>query len=105
MIKFGREFCYSRRPFFRRVYPSAASMGAAMKAFNNAVEEVARAESVPFVNAAARVSKDLNHFRDDVHYTPIGTEPLARAVAEAIIASGLIEERTNLNRPQATHRQ
>jgi len=64
--------------------PDLEAMRNAMTCFNHAAREVAELEGLAYVDLDPCVPKDLNHFIDDVHYTPGGYRLIARAVFEQI---------------------
>ena len=85
LLYFGRTVANQRLNFLQREYPSPGSFYRAMKLFNNAVKDVASQEDVTCVDADSFVSKDLRHFRDDVHYTARGAKTLAEVISKVII--------------------
>jgi lysophospholipase L1-like esterase len=72
-------------------YPSTEAMITGMRLFNDAARDIAAARGVRFLDFDAAVPKTAAHFTDDVHLTRAGNEILARVVADAIDAEGLIE--------------
>jgi lysophospholipase L1-like esterase len=94
-LEFPRQFCATRVSWFTREYPTARSMKVAMQAFNDVVRQTAAAYAeeygVGLVDAEARIAKDTQNFTDDVHYTVTGAARVAECVAEAIVASGLVD--------------
>lgn len=62
-----------------------------MDAYNQAGREVAISYGVNVVDAAERMSRDLDHFVDDVHQTPRGARQLAEMIAQALIDNGALE--------------
>ncbi|HEX7343034.1 MAG TPA: SGNH/GDSL hydrolase family protein [bacterium] len=93
ILGFGMHYCYRTLPFGGREYPSAASLAAAMQAFNDVTRRVAREEGALLVDAEAQLPKDLDTFVDDVHYTESGTRHLAEIVAQSIIDAQVIPNR------------
>lgn len=73
-----------------KTYPSADAMRRGMTAYNDAAREAANRRGVRFVDFEAAVPKDMEHFSDDVHMRRPANEILARLVADAIDAEGLI---------------
>jgi len=63
---------------------SLASMIDGMERFNAAGREVAQAREARFLDLAAALPKDLEHFYDDVHYTPRGATRVGEVLAEAL---------------------
>jgi len=94
-LKFGEQFCMTPRNWMQREIPSPESLGRAMKAYNGVVRRLAASGQVLLCEGDAAVEKNLANFVDDVHYSPAGAEKLARAVADTIIHSGVIERRTS----------
>jgi lysophospholipase L1-like esterase len=90
-IYFGIEYCNRQEGWFKYTYPSTGSMRRALRAFNQVTQEVASQEGVVFLDADACVPKDVEHFVDDVHFSPAGSETLARVVAEAIGKCGVVD--------------
>ncbi len=64
-----------------------------MRAYNEVIREVARAEGALLVDLEPVVPKDLRHFYDDVHTTALGNEVVAKAVVEALWAGGGLPRR------------
>jgi lysophospholipase L1-like esterase len=60
--------------------PGVEAMRNAMTCFNHASREVAEWEGLVYVDLEPCVPKDLDHFIDDVHYTPRGYRLVAEAV-------------------------
>ena len=75
----------TRQSYFKQHYADAASLARAMNAYNAVTEESAREERTALVRAAEAMSRDLAHFVDDVHYTPLGALRLAELVAPAVL--------------------
>ena len=73
-------------------YPSALSLKNAMDAVNDIAEKLSLSKGVLFVDAADILPKDVEHFRDDLHYTDKGKRLIAGMIAEKLIASGIIED-------------
>ncbi len=88
----GKEYFVTKTGVLTQQYASAVSIARAMNAFNDVTAKIAQSEGVMLADAEPHIAKDLNYFRDDVHYTPAGAEAVARIVAGAIIQSG-IEDR------------
>lgn len=65
-----------------------------MDRFNNAVRELSRKDAVELIDLEREIPKDLEHFYDDVHFTPRG----AQRVAE-IITSYLLKNRGSQEAP------
>jgi len=70
---------------------STESLARAMAAFNETTRRVAESHPVLLADAAPRVPKNLEYFRDEVHYTPLGAATLAQTIADVIFDNGLVE--------------
>lgn len=77
VMRFGEEFCRSATGIFTSEYPSAGALRAAMDAYNGVVRRVAAELGVTLVDLDAGVPRDLQHFIDDVHYSPAGAARVA----------------------------
>ena len=95
LLYFGRTICNTRMNFIETRYPSFRSFQRAMAAFNQAIKGVCAAENVICADAADVVQKNIENFRDDVHFTQKGAKVLATSIADTIIDKGLIEKRHN----------
>lgn len=78
-----------------------------MKAFNDRTRADAIARGIVLVDLEPKIDKDLDHFVDDVHYTPKGARRIAEEVAATIGQAGLIvrlpeEERSHDGPPERT---
>jgi len=82
-IWFGHENCFYIENG-KRHYASPASLAAAMNAYNDSAMRLGRVAGATIVEGEQALSKSLENFVDDVHYTPAGAQRLAKAVAEAI---------------------
>ncbi len=65
-------------------YPDGETMALAMDAYNMKTAAVSAKYKTTFVHGEPALPKDLEHFVDDVHYTPLGAKKLAEAIAEKI---------------------
>lgn len=90
-LQMGRSFFLRRESYFRQTYPSSVSLGRALEAYNSAAVEVARARGARWLAAAEKMPRDLDHFLDDVHYTPQGAKRLAELVTDAVVDAGYLE--------------
>jgi len=88
ILKFGFSFCITSVNWWKSEYPSPRSLGEAMDAFNDVIRRVGREENVPVVELAQAIPKTLDHFTDDVHYTPKGSRLVAGLIADAIDGLG-----------------
>lgn len=93
VLWFGKTFCSTKRGLLRTEYPSAKSLGDAMKAFNDATKKVAFREGAVLVDAAGHIGRSLENFVDDVHYREQGARLLAEVVAAEIIKRDLVAQR------------
>lgn len=91
LLRFGPVFCGFSNGFLTRAWPSTASMARAMAAFNETTRKTAAAGALTLIDAAPQIGKNLENFKDDVHATDLGGARLGRIVAEAVIASGIID--------------
>jgi len=71
--------------------PSVASMMRGMDRFNATSRRVAEELGVGFVDLDASVPKTLEHFYDDVHFTPKGDAAVASALRDHVVKAGLID--------------
>ncbi|MEM7367918.1 MAG: SGNH/GDSL hydrolase family protein [Bacteroidota bacterium] len=85
VLTFGKLYCNNGHR-----YASPASLLAAMNLFNNQARKIARQEGARFVELKASLPSELTYFRDDVHYTPLGTARIAKEVAAYIQDQQLI---------------
>lgn len=85
-LSFGFGFCQTPLRFARSEFPSPRSLGQGLAAFNAATVQAGRELGIPVVDADAALPKNLATFRDDVHYTPAGSEALARVIADTVAA-------------------
>ncbi len=90
ILRFQRECCLEKGRGWTLHYPTIESLEAAMKAYNLVGQGVAIAQGAFFVDAAQSVPQDTGHFRDDVHYTPLGARVLVEYVAAEIIRLDII---------------
>ena len=95
---FGETFCATRTGFARYEYPTMPSLKRALDSFNDTTKSIAALEHVTVVDGDAAVSKSLDSFEDDCHYTGNGARQLATAVADVLKESGLLETRQTLAR-------
>jgi lysophospholipase L1-like esterase len=65
-------------------YPNGETMALAMDAYNMKTAAVSSKYKTIFVHGEPALPKDLEHFVDDVHYTPLGAKKLAEAIAKKI---------------------
>lgn len=65
-------------------YPNGETMALAMDAYNMKTASIAAKYKTTFVHGEPALSKDLEHFVDDVHYTPLGAKKLAEVIADKI---------------------
>jgi lysophospholipase L1-like esterase len=72
-------------------YPSLKALVRGMELYNGAARDVAAEAGVPFIDFAGVVPKTIEYFVDDVHMKKEGNALVARAAADAIEASGLID--------------
>ena len=61
-----------------------SSMANGMNQFNEVVRRLAKEKKLPLVDAEPALPKTLEFFKDDVHYTPKGSQRLAEQVAKMI---------------------
>ena len=92
-LYFGKTIANERISFMRIQYPSARSFLQAMELFNETAKKIALSEDAIIVDAAGKLEKSLENFRDDLHYTKNGAESLARVVAGSVIEKGLLVEK------------
>ena len=97
VLKIGFGFCITPRNWWKSEYPSPRSLYAALNAFNDTTRRVAKEEDVPLVDLAEAVPKTLEYFVDDVHYTPRGSELVAKFIATAIDSLGLMNAQVVLH--------
>ncbi len=88
---YGSHLLVQRTGIFKSESASPSSLALVMAAFNSTTVEVAAAVGAILVEGEPAVPKTLDHFVDEVHYTPVGAELLATAIADAIVASGEID--------------
>ena len=81
----GKTFCYTKKSFSRREYPSANSLRLAMQAYNDVSRKTAKTKKVFFIDLDSKIEKNLKHFIDDIHYTEEGAKKVAEVVANKII--------------------
>jgi hypothetical protein len=62
-----------------------------MRLYNQAARELARTNHVPFLDFEANVPKTTGFFSDDVHLRRPANEILARMVADAVDAEGIVD--------------
>jgi lysophospholipase L1-like esterase len=72
-------------------YPSLPAMINGMRLYNQAARELARTNHVPFLDFEANVPKTTGFFSDDVHLRRPANEILARMVADAVDAEGIVD--------------
>jgi lysophospholipase L1-like esterase len=77
VMRFGEEYCLAPAGRFFSEYPSSATMRAAMDAYNAVVRRVAADRGAALVDPDGVMPRDLDHFIDDVHYTPKGAARVA----------------------------
>jgi lysophospholipase L1-like esterase len=65
-------------------YPDRETMALAMDAYNMKTAAISSKYKTTFVHGEPALPKDLEHFVDDVHYTPLGAKKLAEAIANKI---------------------
>jgi len=70
---------------------SMRSMKRGMETFNEATRAVAHDFELPLVDLEKLIPRDLEHFVDDVHYTPKAAKLIASSVKEKISIEGLLE--------------
>lgn len=68
-------------------FPDGETMALAMDAFNMKTAAIANQYKTAFVHGEPALPKDLEHFVDDVHYTPLGAKKLAEAIALKIMVN------------------
>jgi len=68
-------------------YPDAETMALAMDAYNMKTAAVAKKYKTTFVHGEPALPKDLDHFVDDVHYTPLGAKKLAETIAAKVMVN------------------
>lgn len=81
----GKTFCYTKKSFSRREYPSANSLRLAMQAYNDVSRKTAETRKTFFLDLDSKVEKNLKYFIDDIHYTEEGAKKVAEVVANKII--------------------
>ena len=91
VLWFGRRLCKRPAGWLRYDYPSPASLGAAMHAFNGVTTEVAAAAHVTVVDVANGLEKTLENFSDDVHYQVAGAHRVGDIVARGVEAAGVLQ--------------
>lgn len=74
-----------------RQVPDLPSLVRGMSLYNETSRKVAARHSIPFLDLATRVPKDLSYFLDDVHYTEAGNRAVGKAMIEFVIANKFIE--------------
>ena len=72
-------------------YPDLPSMAKGMALFNDATRRVAGRHSIPLVDLARALPKDLEHFLDDCHTTPKSNSRIAELILEGLLQHGVIE--------------
>jgi lysophospholipase L1-like esterase len=77
--------------YFGGKRPSLYSMIDGMDRFNDATRRLAEQAGVPLVDLDRRLPKTTDYLYDDVHYTVAGNELIGNALADDIIASGLVD--------------
>ncbi|GJM15028.1 MAG: hypothetical protein DHS20C13_03550 [Thermodesulfobacteriota bacterium] len=91
-LTFGNSYCKENIGFLKYTYPSATSLRTAMEAFNISAVQIAQSKNVVIVDSEKALPRNMEYFRDDVHYTKEGAALLAQTVADKIITERLIEE-------------
>ena len=76
----------------KREWPSARSMGRAMRTFNAATRKVAKLTGALLVDAESVVPKTWDYFADDIHTTELGGQTVGAEAARVIMDAGLIEQ-------------
>ena len=56
-----------------------------MNRFNDAVRALSRKHQIELIDLEREIPKDLDHFYDDVHFSPEGAKRAARVVTEYLI--------------------
>jgi hypothetical protein len=82
---FPSTFCVTPHGPWVREIPSVPAMERAMAAYNAATVRIGTDEGVEIVDLAAAVSKTMDFFGDDVHYTERGAARVAEVVARAVL--------------------
>lgn len=72
-------------------YPNIKSLTDGLTTTNDITKKLAEEYQIPFVDLEKAVPKTSNYFTDDVHYTSLGDQKVAEAVAATIIQSGYVE--------------
>ncbi len=57
-----------------------------MRRFNDAVRELGREQGIELIDLDSQIPKDLEHFYDDVHLTPLGAEKAAQVITSYFLA-------------------
>lgn len=91
IMKFGRIAFPSKHNYWHQTYPTNESLRRAMIRVNEIAEDVALENGALFVDAAAKIKRDVQHFRDDCHYRELGLRALGQTIAEAISDAGLVK--------------
>lgn len=102
LLWFGKKWGKEKTTVFQYQYSSEDSLRVAMDAFNEKTKTVSLDENVLLVDLESEISKDLEHFTDDVHYTVKGAHRVGELVAEKIIKEGSIIDRMSATRMQLT---
>lgn len=71
-------------------FPSLLSFKKAMDEFNFDAKKVSEENSVGFVELS-KMPKNLDYFVDDVHYTKLGSDFIAKMLVNEIVKEGLLE--------------
>ncbi len=72
--------------------PTIQEQEQAMRAFNAATREIAHREEVDLVDVERVLPKSTDFMFDDVHYTVLGAETVARTIAESVQWHELMQE-------------
>ncbi|MDP3920702.1 MAG: GDSL-type esterase/lipase family protein [Candidatus Omnitrophota bacterium] len=74
---------FGHKEFNRRIkYPTLDEFQRVFSQYNKIVADVARAESVPFIDMQRLMGQDPKHYNDMIHYSREGVEHFARIYAE-----------------------
>jgi len=74
-------------------YYSAGAMAAMLEMYNEVIRRLAASEGAVLVDLDALLSGDRTALYDDIHFTESGSSRTAAAIADKILADGLLERR------------
>lgn len=85
------EFFWISEPRFKRL--SAKSMWELQQIYNRELIAICEENEVPVLDLAAMIPHDETHFYDPVHFTDVGSQAVAQALAGFMLEKGLLGER------------